>query len=66
MNPIIEKLRKDGYPYRIIGIEGYEGVLCDMQTFSDGEYCAVYRYPGDIGKCCHFLDFVKACSVLEW
>lgn len=53
MNEIIEKMRKDGYPYKIKGNNGYTAVLYDMQPLSDGDYMAIYRYPG--GECCHDL-----------
>ena len=51
---VIEKMRADGYPYKIKGNDGYEAVLCDIQPLFGGDYMAVYRYPG--GKCCHDLN----------
>ena len=61
---LIEKMRKDGYPYRIKGNGGYEAVLYDIQPLNDGDYCAIYRYPG--GVCCHGLEEIKACfEVIE-
>lgn len=53
MNEIIEKMRKDGYPYKIKGNCGYTAVLYDIQLLFDGDYMAIYRYPG--GVCCHDL-----------
>ncbi len=58
MKDIIEKLRKDGYPYRIKGNGGYTAVLCGIQPLLDGEYEAIYRYPG--GECVHDLSEIKA------
>lgn len=55
---LIEKMRKDGYPYRIKGNGGYEAVLCDIQPLNDGDYAAIYRYPG--GVCFHGLEEIKA------
>lgn len=61
---LIEKMRKDGYPYKIIGNGGYNAVLYDMQPLLDGEYMAIYHYPG--GTCCHDLAEIKACfEVIE-
>lgn len=59
----IRRLLQDGYPYRIIGNDGYEAVLVGIQPLLDHEYCAIYRYPGGDG--CHFLDTVKRFTVLE-
>ena len=47
MNAEIEKMRKDGYP----------ATLYNMQTLNDGDYMAIYRYPG--GECCHDLEEIK-------
>lgn len=64
MSSIIEKMRKDGYPYKIKGNEGYTAVLYDMQPLNDGDYMAIYRYPG--GTCCHGLEEIKSCmEILE-
>ena len=61
---LIEKMRKDGYPYRIKGNGGYKAVLYDIQPLNYGDYCAIYRYPG--GVCCHGLEEIKACfEVIE-
>jgi len=54
---LIEKMRKDGYPYRIKGNGGYKAVLCDIQPLNDRDYMAIYRYPG--GECCHDLTEIK-------
>ena len=56
---LIEKMRKDGYPYRIKGNGGYNAVLYDMQPLLGGDYMAIYRYPG--GECCHVLKTIKEC-----
>lgn len=64
MNAMIEKMRKDGYPYKIRGNDGHKAVLYDTQPLNEGSYMAVYRYPG--GECCHDLDTVKSfCEVIE-
>ena len=57
MSAIIEKMRKDGYPYKIKGNGGYTAVLCDIQPLLGSDYMAIYRYPG--GKCCHGLEEIK-------
>ena len=36
MNAMIEKMRKDGYPYKIRGNDGHKAVLYDMQPLNDG------------------------------
>ena len=60
----IRRPLKDGYPWKIIGNDGYAAVLVGVQALVDHDYCAVYRYPG--GDCCHSLwDIEKHCSVLE-
>lgn len=64
MNAIIEKMRKDGYPYKIIGNGGYKAVLCDIQPLFGNDYMAIYRYPG--GDCCHGLEEIRNCfEVIE-
>ncbi len=61
---LIERMRKDGYPYRIKGNGGYNAVLYDMQPLLGGDYMAIYRYPG--GECCHDLKTIKECfEILE-
>lgn len=42
---LINKMRKDGYPYIIIGNDGCRAVLYNMQPLNDGDYMAIYRYP---------------------
>lgn len=59
MRPVIEKMRKDGYPYKIKGNGGYTAVLYDIQPLSGRDYMAIYRYPG--GPCCHGLEEIKRC-----
>lgn len=64
MNAVIEKMRKDGYPYKIKGNGGYNAVLCDIQPLFQGDYMAIYHYPG--GRCCHGLEEIKRCfEVIE-
>ena len=64
MSAIIEKMRKDGYPYKIKGNGGYTAVLCDIQPLLGNDYKAIYRYPG--GECCHGLEEIKRCfEVIE-
>lgn len=58
MNAVIEKMRKDGNPYKIRGNDGHKAVLYDMQPLNDGSYMAVCRYPG--GECCHDLEPVRS------
>lgn len=63
-NAAVEKMRKDGYPFRIKGNGGYLAVLCDIQPLFGRDYMAVYRYPG--GECCHDLEEIKRCfEVIE-
>ena len=62
-NSIIEKMRRDGYPLVIIGHDGYRARLVDMQPLFDGDYMAIYRYPG--GDCCHDLGSIKHFEVIE-
>ena len=60
----IEKLRKEGYPYKIKGNDGYTAVLYDIQPLFGGDYMAIYHYPG--GRCCHSLEEIKRCfEVIE-
>lgn len=54
---IIEKMRADGYPRKIRGNGGYTAYLANMQPLFNGEYMAIYRYPG--GECCHDLQEIK-------
>lgn len=64
MNAIIEKMRKDGYPYKIKGNDGYNAVLYGIQPLNGGDYMAIYRYPG--GPCCHGLEEIKrCCEIIE-
>lgn len=56
---LIEKMRKDGYPYRIKGNGGYNATLSGMQPVTGSDYMAIYRYPG--GFCCHGLEEIQNC-----
>ena len=40
---IIEKMRKDGYPYKIKGNGGNKATLYDIQPLGGGDYMAIYR-----------------------
>lgn len=53
----VEKMRKDGYPLKILGNDGYPATLVDCQPLSDGDYMGVYRYPR--GECCHDLHEIQ-------
>lgn len=53
----VEKMRKDGYPLRIIGNGDYPATLVSCQPLNDGEYVAIYRYAG--GCACHSLNDIK-------
>ena len=65
MKQEVEKLRAEGYPLIIIGNDGYHAILYGIQPLNDGEYMAIYRYPG--GQCCHDLKEIKQCfKVVEW
>jgi hypothetical protein len=55
----IEFLRSKGYPRKIKGNDGYTAYLVGVQPLTDGDYEAVYRYPG--GDCCHDLNEIKKC-----
>nr|DAF03538.1 MAG TPA: hypothetical protein [Caudoviricetes sp.] len=55
----VEEMRRDGYPLRIKGNGGYKATLKGCQPLFDGEYMAVYRYPG--GEYCHSLREIKNC-----
>ncbi|MCR5788647.1 MAG: hypothetical protein K6G83_02050, partial [Lachnospiraceae bacterium] len=54
---IIESLRKEGYPLRIKGNDGYEAYLVDVQPLI-GDHAAIYRYPG--GDCVHSLWEIRS------
>ena len=53
----VEFLRSKGYPLRIKGNDGYEARLVGIQPLLDGDFMAIYRYPG--GDCCHDLESIK-------
>lgn len=54
----VEKLRAAGYPLRIKGNGGYSATLVGVQPLLDGDYEAVYRYPG--GECVHDLAEINS------
>lgn len=60
---LIEKMRKDGYPYKIKGNGGYNAVLYDIQPLSGHDYMAIYRYPGGIAVM--GLEDVKRFEIIE-
>ena len=53
----IEQMRKDGYPLKIIDCAGYEATLVGCQPLFDGDYMAIYRFPG--GNRCVDLYEIK-------
>lgn len=55
----VEKMRKAGYPKKIIGNGGYPATLVNCQPLLDGDFMGIYRYPG--GDCCHGLEEIKKC-----
>ncbi len=57
MTEIVRYLRTKGYPLKIKGNGGYTAVLTGIQPLVDGDFEAVYRYPG--GLCCHDLESIK-------
>lgn len=57
MNDTIKMLREEGYPLKIKGNGGFIAVLYGIQPLLDGEYEAIYRYPG--GECPHCLEEIK-------
>lgn len=59
----IEDMRKDGYPLKIIGNGGYGATLVGCQPLNDGDYMAIYRYPG--GDCCHEIADIKYFKIIE-
>ena len=59
MKNAVEFLRKQGYPLKIKGNGGYPATLSGIQPLNDGEYKAIYRYPG--GPCCHDIEEIKKC-----
>lgn len=64
MSRIIKQLREAGYPLKIIGNDGYPATLVGIQKLNDGDFEAVYRYPG--GDCCHDLQEIqKYFTVVE-
>lgn len=60
---LIEKMRKDGYPYKVKGNGGFTAVLYGMQPLLGSDYMAIYRYPG--GECCHSLEDMKHFEIIE-
>lgn len=56
---IVEKMRKAGYPKKIIGNGGYPATLVNCQPLLEGDFMGIYRYPG--GDCCHDLEEIKKC-----
>lgn len=55
----VEKMRKAGYPKKIIGNGGFPATLVNCQPLLDGDFMGIYRYPG--GDCCHDLEEIKKC-----
>ena len=59
----VEQMRKDGYPLKFIDCDGYEATLVDCQPLFDGDYMAIYRFPG--GEQCVDLADVKHYTIIE-
>lgn len=57
MNDTIKMLREEGYPLKIKGNGGFIAVLYGIQPLLDGEYEAIYMYPG--GECVHCLEEIN-------
>ena len=53
----VEEMRKDGYPLKIKGNDGYSATLVYCQPLLDGDYMGIYRYPR--GERCHDLAEIK-------
>lgn len=53
----VDFLRTIGYPKKILGNDGYTAVLVGIQPLVDGDFEAIYRYPG--GECVHDLETVQ-------
>ena len=53
----VQQMRKEGYPFRIIGNDGYKATLVGCQPLLGSDYMGIYRYPG--GDCCHSLEEIK-------
>ena len=47
---IVEKMRKAGYPKKIIGNGGFPATLVNCQPLLDGDFMGIYRYPGGAWK----------------
>lgn len=60
---IIEKMRRDGFPYKIKSLSGHEATLCGIQPDLIG-YMAVYRYD-DGNEWCYSLCNVRRCEIIE-
>lgn len=59
----VEQMRKDGYPLKFIDCDGYKATLVDCQPLFDGDYMAIYRFPG--GERCVDLEEVKHYTIIE-
>lgn len=58
----VDDMRKDGWPLKIIGNDGYHATLVGCQPLFELEYMGIYRYPG--GDCCHSLEEIKLCFTI--
>ena len=56
-------MRKDGYPLKFIDCDGYKATLVGCQPLFDGDYMAIYRFPG--GERCVDLADVKYYTIIE-
>ena len=61
MNNEVKFLFEQGYPLRIRGNDGYMAILAHIQPLNDGEFAAIYRYPG--GYCVHSLEEAKRYEI---
>ena len=60
----VEQLRKEGYPLRIKGNDGYHATLVGIQWLGGGDYVGIYRY--EAGWCCHALwEINKFFEIVE-
>lgn len=58
----VDDMRKDGWPLKILGNDGYLATLVGCQPLLNGDYMGIYRCPG--GDCCYDLEEIKWCFVI--
>ena len=59
----VEQMRKDGYPLKFIDCDGYKAILVYCQPLFDGDYMAIYRFPG--GDRCVDLEEIEHYKIIE-